>query len=539
MKIFSIGVSGLSSAQTALLATSNNISNVYTPGYHREIPVLEQQRVGGVGVGAIQRQFNQFVAAQLNSATSNLSGLDAYHAQVAQIDNLLGSSNTGLAPLLQSFFSSLQDVVASPADPAARMGVIGTANALTAQFRAVDGYLHSMQHSINGQIGNEITGINDTLAQIARLNNEITLAVANRGEAPNALLNQRDAMVNKLAESMDVRVSYLDGVNYSIAMADGKPLVVGGRHFEIEAVMAADDPTRVTVGYDGPAGTPMELGETVFAGGRLGGLMAFRRETLDSVQNGIGLLAASLAHAFNGQHGGGTDLYGNAGGDLFALGAPRLFANDNNSGGAQFSAVFDGTAALSGADYDIRVSDAATGAFVVTRRDTGASFDVALDGANQLAFDGLVLTLDDPAQLVDGDSYLLQPTRNVTQDFANLIRDPGLIAAGQSASSGDNRNALALLDLQNSKVVGGRASLNQAYAGLVSDVGIRTNIAELNLQAQRGFTEQIRVVQQSESGVNLDEEAANLIRYQQYYQANAKIIEVASTLFDTILGVSR
>ncbi|MFW6346826.1 MAG: flagellar basal body rod C-terminal domain-containing protein, partial [Halomonas sp.] len=103
--------------------------------------------------------------------------------------------------------------------------------------------------------------------------------------------------------------------------------------------------------------------------------------------------------------------------------------------------------------------------------------------------------------------------------------------------SGDNRNALALQDLQNQLLVGGRASLNQAYAGLVSDVGNRTNTAQVNLDARQGLSEQLKAVQQSDSGVNLDEEAANLLRYQQFYAANARVIDTASTIFDTILGL--
>jgi flagellar hook-associated protein 1 FlgK len=79
--------------------------------------------------------------------------------------------------------------------------------------------------------------------------------------------------------------------------------------------------------------------------------------------------------------------------------------------------------------------------------------------------------------------------------------------------------------------------LSGAYGALVSDVGNRTNIIQVNLDARQGLTDQLRAVQQSESGVNLDEEAANLIRFQQFYQANARVIDTASTIFDTILGL--
>ena len=105
------------------------------------------------------------------------------------------------------------------------------------------------------------------------------------------------------------------------------------------------------------------------------------------------------------------------------------------------------------------------------------------------------------------------------------------------ASSGDNRNALAMQDLQSQSIVGASATVTGAYASMVSDVGNRTNITQVNLDARQGLTDQLTAVQQSESGVNLDEEAANLIRYQQYYQANARVIDTAGTLMDTILNL--
>ena len=72
---------------------------------------------------------------------------------------------------------------------------------------------------------------------------------------------------------------------------------------------------------------------------------------------------------------------------------------------------------------------------------------------------------------------------------------------------------------------------------MVSDVGNRTNITQVNLEARQGLTDQLRAVQQSESGVNLDEELANLLQYQQYYAANARVIDTAGSLLDTILNL--
>ena len=136
MSMFSIGLSGLNAAQNALNTVSNNISNVYTPGYNREITVLnESNNNSGVRVADIERQYNTFVAAQLNNAKSQSSALNVYSTQVTQIDNLLADREAGLAPLMQDFFSSLEDLASAPSDPASRQGVLGSANTLSAQFR--------------------------------------------------------------------------------------------------------------------------------------------------------------------------------------------------------------------------------------------------------------------------------------------------------------------------------------------------------------------------------------------------------------------
>lgn len=537
MSIFSIGVSGLNAAQVALSTTSNNITNVYTDGYNRQTTLLGESGVGnGVQVEGVQRQFNQFVATQLNQATSNSSALDTYETQIAQIDNLLADSEAGLAPLLQSFFSSLQDLASAPSDPAARQGLIGTADTLSAQFRAFDGYLEDMQQGVNGQIGDVVFQINNTAEQIAMLNREISLAKAKTGEAPNSLLDQRDQLVAELSTMVDVELTIQDGGTYNISIGNGQSLVSGTKSFALEAMASSADPSRTVVGYRDGAGNLREFSESTFTGGELGGLMTFRSETLDKTQNQLGQLAVSLAQGFNAQHAEGVDLNGDAGGDFFSIGAPTVYSNAGNDSAAYLEASFsDDLSGLTASDYDVKFS--ATDGYSVTRRDTGETTTFAAD-ATTLEFGGMLVTVSGtPA---DGDRFLVQPTRHAAGQLENLIQDTALIAAGQAeggTGSGDNRNALALQNLQDEALVGGVASLSQAYASMVGDVGNRTNVVQVNRQAQAGLTQQLRALQLSESGVNLDEEAANLIRFQQYYQASAKVIEVGATVLDTLLGL--
>ncbi len=539
MSMFSIGLSGLNAAQNALNTSSNNISNVYTPGYNRELAQLGEgsSGSGGVKVNDIERQFNTYVANQLNSAKTQSSALDTYYNQISQIDNLLADREAGLAPLMQDFFSSLEDLASSPSDPAARQGVLGTANTLSSQFRSFDGYLQDMQGNINSQINDEVTQINNTTEQIAGLNKEIALARARTGEAPNSLLNQRDHLVSELNERMDLRLNVQDGKTYNISLPNGQPLVTGTNSFQLEAMQADYDPQRTVVGYRDGGGNLVQLDESTIKGGSLGGLMTFREETLDKTQNQIGQLAVSLSTAFNEQHKLGVDLGGEQGEDFFAVRSPQTYGHEGNSAATITSAEFDPVQveALRATDYTISFED---GGPVVTRNDNGQVVDFdqnAWDNDGELNFGGVSIEFGGAPQV--GDRFEIQPVRRAANGMEVNIADVDKIAAGLSDSSGDNQNALELQNLQAQSIVGGSASLTGAYASMVSDVGNRTNITQVNLDARQGLTDQLTAVQQSESGVNLDEEAANLIRYQQYYQANARVIDTAGTLMDTILNL--
>ena len=103
----------------------------------------------------------------------------------------------------------------------------------------------------------------------------------------------------------------------------------------------------------------------------------------------------------------------------------------------------------------------------------------------------------------------------------------------------DNRNALLLGALQTSNTLAsGTANYQSAYGQIVSLVGNKTRELQVTSEAQAALLSQTEALQQSESGVNLDEEAANLLRYQQAYQAASKVIQTASQMFDALLEVT-
>lgn len=112
----------------------------------------------------------------------------------------------------------------------------------------------------------------------------------------------------------------------------------------------------------------------------------------------------------------------------------------------------------------------------------------------------------------------------------------------------DNRNGLLLADIQNSNIVrrnvdgsadNNHQTVNQAYTGLVSDIGVVTGQAQTNGAAFTALAEQSEAWYESLSGVNLDEEAANLLRFQQSYAASAQVLATARSVFDTLLSAAR
>ncbi len=136
-----------------------------------------------------------------------------------------------------------------------------------------------------------------------------------------------------------------------------------------------------------------------------------------------------------------------------------------------------------------------------------------------------------PGGLDHGYSIQLKGSPSAGDEFSTEYNTGGI---------GDNRNALLMSALANNKLMAnGTASINDSYISLVADVGTGTKQAELNALAQNRVLDQAISTREAVSGVNLDDEAANLIRFQQAYQAAAQLISVANSLFDTLLNTVR
>lgn len=536
-------MSGLSAAQAALNTVSNNISSYNVAGYTRQTTVLGASNstltgggwVGnGVYVSGVQREYDAFITNQLRAAQTQSSGLTTRYQQMSKIDDVLSDSTNSLSTTLQDFFKSLQTLVSNAEDPAARQTVLGKADGLVNQFKTNDQYLRDQDSQVNTAIASSVEQINNYAKQIANLNDQISrLTGVGAGSSPNDLLDQRDQLVSELNQIVGVEVAVQDGGTYNVSFGNGYTLVQGSKANQLAAVKSSADPTRTTIAFSDEVSGNVEIPEKMVTTGSLGGLFTFRSEDLDKARNNLNQLALAFADAMNKQHEAGFDANGDAGGKLFDFGSPAVVTNSRNTGTAAMTATVADSTKVQATDYKLQFNGTD---WTITRSDK-TSFTMAPDASGNLSFDGLSVNVTGSANAKD--SFIVKPVSDVIVNMELKFKDESKLAMASASNGGesDNRNGQKLLDLQNSKVVGGNKTFNDAYASLVSTVGSSTAALKTSSETKANVATQLTKQQQSISGVNLDEEYGNLQRYQQYYLANAQVLQTASTLFDAIINI--
>ena len=647
MSILNVGKSALFAAQAGLTTTGNNIANANVAGYSRQV-VLQgagpSQNIGvgfigsGTQVTDILRYSDNFLNAQVRTATTNKSSLDAFTAQISQVDNLMADTTSGLSPALQDFFKGVQDVSSNPSSVASRQALLSTADSLASRFQGLNGRLQEIREGVNSQVTSNVTLINSYASQIAQLNEQITGLSGSGKNLPNDLMDRRDQLVLDLNKQVKATVVMADNNSLTVSIGNGQPLVVGKKSFELAAMTSPTDPSRVEVGYVTGNKVTM-LAPSALKGGELGGLMEFRAQSLDRIQNSLGRIAMSVASSFNAQHKLGLDDAGIPGQAFFTEAAATVTSSRDNalSSTATVTAVISDASKLTQSDYKMEYDGAK---YTVTRlSDRQQTVISPYPQTGPQTVDGLDFAVAGGSDV--GDNFLIRPTINGAAQFAVALSDRSKIAAaapittssplsntgsgkigegsvdaryignaitapvtltfnggnlsgfpaGQAVTKtengvstsypaggavpftaganyafgginvsftgqpgnadsftvspnrggpGDNRNMRVLGNLQTKNTMdGGTATFQSAYAELVSYVGNKTREVQVNGEASNALLAQARNAQQEVSGVNLDEEATNLLKYQQAYQAAGKVMQMASTLFDTLLSLGR
>jgi flagellar hook-associated protein 1 len=450
-----IAAGALQTEQTAIQTTANNIANVNTPGYSRQVANFAESdpvRFGDLNLGAgvhisqIQSLRDSVLDLRVNQETQQQGSLNAFISAGQQIQSLFNEpAGAGLQAPLTAFFSSLSQLSVNPSDPNVRQGVLTAAQNLATAFNQTSSNLTTVQRSVDLGVTQSVAQINTLTAQIASVNTQVAAATS-VGENAGAFIDQRNQLINQLSGLVDV--SSIDAGNGSLTLttSSGVPLVVGGQSYQLTA---QTDPT---TGLQHIFSQGSDITSKITAG-QLAGQLQIRDQEIPSILSSLDSLASNLATAVNTQNQQGFDLNGNAGGNIFVPPAP------GGVGAAQ-------------------------------------SLAVAITSGSQIAASG------GPA--------------------------PG--------SPGDNTNANALVAIQNQAIVNGQTPLN-AYSSLVFKIGNDVSTAQSNQQSGGLVLQQLQNLQQGVSGVDINEESANLVRFQTAYQASAQISGIIDSLMQTTINM--
>lgn len=564
---FGIGVSALNSLQTAIRTTGQNIANVNTDGYSRQsvdFATREPDRSGGFFVGSgvtitsIERAYDEFLTrdVQFRTATSSLYANLAESA--GRVDELFADPATGIGPAISDLFSAMEAVANSPTTLPERQVLISQAGTLAERFEYFDNRLSDFQDDLNIKITSAVSEVNQFAEAIAQLNDQIALQTASSGGAAGDILDQRDEAIRLLSEQIKTTVQQQDDGALNIFIGDGQPLVIGSQASTLTAINDTLRPNRLNITLTTASGQTSDI-TNFLSGGSIGASLQAYEDVIEQARRDIGVLAAGLTITFNEVHSQGYDLNDNTGVNFFAPESadPVFFASPNNTGvtslnspGVNMTAViYDVDPALSGdvsqltgdsyrLQYiagDLTVTNLTTEEpTVFTGIDGGGDFSQVVDGV-RISIDAATI-----ASMNDGDTFLLEPTRTSAEKFDVAITDATQVAVAQALGSpGDNRNVLALIDLQNSPTLLGEATYFDFYTNTTSRVAVQTRRANSLAETESSLLSSATARQSNLNGVNLEEEAANLIRFQQAYQAAAQIISTARDVFETLLRATQ
>ena len=402
---YSIGISAIGAGQRALDVIGQNVANANTDGYHRQeiglVSEVVDPRYGtGVKVAQVRRFTADSVREALRASTSESERISARLDSQNQVESLFRPGTGAIDSLLEGFFNQVEQLTARPEDVTQRRILIADADVLANQFNTVASDLDKLRSSLSAQVSTTVDDINELLPQIADLSVNILKTEAAGGQA-NDLRDQRDQLINDLAEMVDIRVTTQDKGSITI-MSGNTPLVVGDNAANL---VLSSGPTGNLIITDSISGQALQP-----RGGSLAGLLDEHNTKLSGYRSQLDQLAQTLIQTVDGVQSTGL---GKAGPTTFMAGT-RSVANT----GVPLATLNLPIAPQAG-DLAISVTDTATGQRTLT--------SIAIDPATQSLQDiATAITTATGGQVTGSinpaDNTLeLQALTGFTFDFAGRI----------------------------------------------------------------------------------------------------------------------
>ncbi len=565
-------------SQLSIEVTSNNVANANTVGYSRQTLELRASNAinygpGQLGTGVkatqVTRSYDRFVSEQLISSNSAYSKWNTQSTAMGEIEAIFNESDEyGMNYLMSEFWNAWSDLSNNVDGSAERSALLAKASNLCSAIKDIDYNLRAYQDYLDTNIQASVTTVNSLIKQIADLNQSITATEIKGVINANSLRDARDTAVKELASYLDINY-YEDEASgqMQVFVLGGTPLVMGNSAYELSA--KANTTTGTTdILWNDSSGRQVNLTGKL-EGGKLAGWVEVRDTKIGGYLDSLNTLFEEMIWQVNALHSEGSGLkpVTSMTGTVEDIQATDSLAtafgfSDRYKAGGSFDVVtydasgnvlntftinpvgdtvqdyidaIDATGQLdAGLDSEGRFTISATGAatsFTIKPTSGGTSDGaLAIMGVNTFFTWNDDLTLTDVTQTIDVN--------------AALTANPDLIAGGHpdsanKVSTGDNSVALAIYSLQDKVLTmnGSSTTMDAYYSSLIAEVGVDVQNAEMNEAYSTALLTEYEGRQESISGVNLDEEMANLLKFQQSYQAAAKIIQMADEMFASLIDI--
>ena len=542
--ILNIGTTALLASQSALNTTSNNIANASTPGYTRQQVELSSVASGlnsatgssgnGVTVSDITRLYDSFTTLQLRTEKSNSSYWNTYSGVSSSIESIFNeTSSSGIAPAISNFFNDWQAVAQNPQGSVERTQLISDANYLGSRIGSAYNSLNDQRTQLYKSSQDLVTQVNSITKQIADLNDKIV-------QSPGALdlQDQRDSLVESLNQIAAVNTVQDSSGRYNIFLG-GTALVSSSGSNNMSVALDTNNNMQFSMNTDG---TATNINSQI-SGGQLKANLDMRDTVIPGYMNSLNAFAIDLSDKVNSMNSQGVGLDGSTGNNFFnSLAATNHTVN--NGTGTLSSVNITSPSSSNYDQYQVAYtagSPEASTDYVVTDLTTGATvpntLTIAAGGQSRtIEFNGMEMTIDGP--MTSNETFTAQADPQAATKLAVSFTDVSKIAAAQTAADlpGDNTNAQAIAGLVNQNFVA-KTDPVSFYSNIVSTAGADSQSATTYVSFETSMVNQLESQRQSTSGVNLDEEAVNMVQYQKSYEAAAKMISVASDLLETLMGI--
>jgi flagellar hook-associated protein 1 FlgK len=563
-----IGSSALRAAQQQLDTAAHNVANASTPGYSRQvvslvespsytIPAFDRSglpgQIGtGVTVAAITRVRDTFLDGQLQTQTALQSEWSTRDQELSKVESIFPEpSSSGLGNTISQYFSAWQDVASDPSSMSARTALTEQASSLAMQINSDSTQLSMISSGIDSEVSQQITSVNNIATQIASLNGQIQ-RVTISGNNPNDLLDQRTQLLTQLSAMLPSTV---------MTQKDGTITVeVGGTDLVSNVTARQLVASTNSAGHITP--TWSDGSAVTLQSGQLKALLDVRDNDVASYQTQLDSLAKGIADSTNTLHEAGTDANGNPGQAIFTYhaGDPAMSLAVNQAVAANPQLIAasaapntpgDGSVAGLIADLQNAKSYSAgvagtdvVGGTNLTTNTTARLMTVAADTAVAQAYTfsgtGTTLTLTG----ADGSHQTLTVADMAAGGTQVLNFDQLGIKLTVSTDASPKAGADLVTDFttpgHNTVVAASLYSPSQTttdfYSQLVGQIGTASSQATEMSQNQQLVLDQLNTQVQQVSGVSLDEEATDMLRFQHAYQAAARVITTMDQMLDTLIN---